>query len=49
MESQGATVRDYYMSENGAEIRYNTAWKNWWTPENPTNDWTINQLKAEAG
>ena len=45
--AQGATIRDYYMSENGAEIRYNTAWKNWWTPENPTNDWPINQLRAE--
>jgi TonB-linked SusC/RagA family outer membrane protein len=44
---QGATVRDYLMSENGAEIRYNTTRKNYWTPTNPTNDWPKNELDAE--
>ena len=28
----------------GAEVRYNTLKKNWWTPTNPTNDWVSNAL-----
>ena len=30
----------------GAEVRYNTLKKNWWTPTNPTNDWVMNALLA---
>jgi hypothetical protein len=29
------------------EVRYNTLKKNWWTPDNPTNDWYMNKLNAE--
>ena len=43
----GATIRDYLMDENDAEIRYNTTKKNYWTPKNPTNDWPMNKLRAE--
>jgi len=45
--AQGATVRDYYMVDQGSEIRYNTAWKNYWTPTNPTNDWPMNKINAD--
>ena len=30
-----------------ADVRRNTIKKNWWTPENPTNEWIINHLNAE--
>jgi hypothetical protein len=30
-----------------AEIRANTMKKNWWTPENPTNEWVMNHINAE--
>lgn len=45
---QGATVRNYLMQDNvqGAEVRFNTLKKNWWTPENPTNDWVMNKELA---
>lgn len=44
----GSTVRDYLMNDNvqGAEVRYNTLKKNWWTPNNPTNDWVANDELA---
>jgi TonB-linked SusC/RagA family outer membrane protein len=44
----GATVRNYLMNDDvqGAEVRYNTLKKNWWTPTNPTNDWVANALLA---
>jgi hypothetical protein len=29
------------------EIRRNTVKKNWWTPENPTNDFYMNQYEAQ--
>jgi TonB-linked SusC/RagA family outer membrane protein len=40
----GSTVENYLMNDNvqGAEVRYNTLKKNWWTPTNPTNDWVMN-------
>ncbi len=44
----GATVQNYLMNDDvqGAEVRYNTLKKNWWTTENPTNDWVMNALLA---
>src|SRR5690606_31481431 len=44
----GATARNYLMHDNvqGAEVRQNTLYKNWWTPENPTNDWVMNREMA---
>ena len=30
-----------------ADVRLNTIKKNWWTPENPTNEWIVNHLNAE--
>jgi hypothetical protein len=30
-----------------ADVRQNTVMKNWWTPENPTNEWIINDLNAD--
>jgi TonB-linked SusC/RagA family outer membrane protein len=40
----GSTVENYLMNDEvqGAEVRYNTLKKNWWTPTNPTNDWVMN-------
>lgn len=29
-----------------AEVRINATKKNWWTPENPTNEWIVNHLYA---
>ena len=44
----GATVENYLMNDDvqGAEVRYNTLKKNWWTPTNPTNDWVKNEELA---
>jgi hypothetical protein len=44
----GSTVRNYLMNDDvqGAEVRYNTLKKNWWTTTNPTNDWVANALLA---
>lgn len=44
----GATVMNYLMNDNvqGAEVRFNTLKKNWWTPDNPTNDWVKNEELA---
>ena len=33
--------------ETWADVRRNTINKNWWTPENPTNEWVVNELYAE--
>ncbi len=44
----GATVRDQLMSGMGAEIRYNTIMKNWWTPDNPTNEWVKNEQNSHV-
>ena len=43
--AHGHKIPNYLMNDNvqGAEVRYNTLKKNWWTPENPTNDWIINE------
>jgi len=44
----GRTTRDLLMNDDvqGAEVRYNTRKKNWWTPTNPTNDWVMNRELA---
>ncbi len=44
----GSTVQNYLMNDDvqGAEVRYNTLKKNWWTPTNPTNDWVMNAILA---
>lgn len=52
----GRTTMNYLMNDNvqGAEVRYNTRKKNWWTPDNPTNDWVKNeelasQMEGQSG
>jgi len=43
----GVTRDNAIMSDNvTAEVRNNTIKKNWWTPENPTNEWIMNHLDA---
>jgi TonB-linked SusC/RagA family outer membrane protein len=45
---QGVTKDNPYMSDYvWADVRQNTVMKNWWTPENPTNEWIINNLNAD--
>ena len=48
--SQG-TSRPNQFLEDGVEteIRYNTTKKDWWTPENPTNEYYSNNANANAG
>ena len=45
----GRTTMDYLKNDQvqGAEVRYNTQKKNWWTPENPTNEWVKNEDLAD--
>lgn len=45
----GRTTMDYLMNDHvqGAEVRYNTKKKDWWTPDNPTNDWVKNEELAD--
>ena len=44
----GVTKENTLMTdETWADVRRNTIVKNWWTPDNPTNNWVINQLNAE--
>ncbi|MBW6479763.1 MAG: TonB-dependent receptor [Bacteroidales bacterium] len=44
----GVTLRNSLMSDNVlAEARQNTMKKDWWTPENPTNEWVMNHINAE--
>jgi len=47
--SAGATVENYLMNDDvqGAEVRYNTLKKDWWTPDNPTNEWVMNKENAD--
>ena len=44
----GATAIDYLMNDQvqGEEVRYNTLKKNWWSVDNPTNDWVKNEELA---
>ncbi len=44
----GVTKENTLMTdETWADVRRNTITKNWWTPENPTNEWVVNELFAE--
>lgn len=44
----GVTKENSLMTdETWADVRRNTINKNWWTPDNPTNDWVVNELYAE--
>lgn len=45
----GVTKLNELLSDAGAsaEVRRNVMAKNWWTPENPTNDFYMNALNAE--
>lgn len=45
----GVTKVNTLMTDNDtfAQVRQNTIKKNWWTPENPTNDFVMNHLDAE--
>lgn len=45
----GATVENYLMNDDvqGSEVRYNTLLKDWWTPDNPTNEWVMNEENAD--
>ena len=44
----GVTMLNTEMADNvmGREVRYNTLKKNWWTPDNPSNEWVMNQEDA---
>ena len=44
----GVTKENTLMTdETWADVRRNTINKNWWTPDNPTNEWVVNELYAE--
>lgn len=44
----GVTKENSIMTdETWADVRRNTIVKNWWTQDNPTNEWVINALNAE--
>ena len=44
----GVTKFNPYLKDDvRREIRRNTMKKNWWTPDNPTNDFYMNKLEAE--
>jgi TonB-linked SusC/RagA family outer membrane protein len=45
---QGVTRNNEMMSDLGvtAGVRHNTIKKNWWTPENPSNDFWMNHVDA---
>jgi hypothetical protein len=44
----GSTRANTLMTDNVTnEVRTNTLIKNWWTPENPTNEWIVNHMDAE--
>jgi len=43
----GVTKRNGLMSDDvGRTVRNTTIKKNWWTPDNPTNDWYMNAIDA---
>jgi hypothetical protein len=45
--ANGVTAHNDRMTDDvQIEVRYNTLLKNWWTPDNPTNDWYKNELLA---
>ena len=43
----GVTAHNDRMTDDvQSDLRYNTIKKNWWTPDNPTNDWYMNAKMA---
>lgn len=45
----GMTKENTLLSDAvGRDVRLNTTIKNWWTPDNPTNDWYMNALDANV-
>ena len=43
----GVTAHNDRMTDDVQnDLRYNTVKKNWWTPDNPTNDWYMNKKMA---
>ena len=43
----GVTKENDLLNDDvGRDITQNTIKKNWWTPDNPTNDWVMNRLDA---
>src|SRR5690606_25985827 len=43
----GVTKNNELMRETGdVEVRTNTIKMNWWTPDNPTNEWVANHRDA---
>ena len=45
----GVTLNNTIMHDHVLEdVRYNTMKKNWWTEENPTNEWYANRLGADV-
>src|SRR5690606_16766802 len=43
----GATRRNNLLVDGVFEsVRQNTTKKNWWTPDNPTNEWIANDIDA---
>ena len=43
----GVTAHNDRMTDDvQIDVRYNTIKKNWWTPDNPTNDWYMNGQMA---
>jgi TonB-linked SusC/RagA family outer membrane protein len=44
----GITAHNDRMTDDvQTEVRYNTLKKNWWTPDNPTNEWYKNDIMAD--
>jgi len=44
---KGVTTNNDRMTDNVQDdLRYNTIKKNWWTPDNPSNDWYMNKKMA---
>lgn len=48
---EGTSRANPFLSDNGVQsgVRYNTTVKNWWTPDNPTNDFYANVVGATSG
>jgi TonB-linked SusC/RagA family outer membrane protein len=48
---EGTSRANSFLSDNNVQsgVRYNTTVKNWWTPDNPTNDFYANVVGATSG
>lgn len=47
--ANGVTKQNSLMSDSGVTsgVRLNTIVKNWWTPDNPSNEWYMNDVDAD--